>query len=189
MLEESSAEAMLKALVPKLIDLRITSRYISFQGKQDLDKQLEKRLRGYLNPAARFIVMRDQDNHPECRSLKASLLEKCDRAGKASCALVRIACRELESFYLADLAAVEAGLGLSGLVAKQNKGKFRQPDILVSPSRELEKLSHGMYQKVGGSRAIGAHLDLGNTRSPSFHQLVLALRKMEQALLSELQST
>ena len=105
LLEEPSAQDMLKGLVPRLLPNGVGFRCIPFQGKQDLEKQLLRKIRGYQNPEARFIVMRDLDNHPDCQALKEQLLEKCRESGKASVTLVRLACKELESFYLADLAA------------------------------------------------------------------------------------
>ena len=171
LLEEASARAMLESLLPRILSPEIKPRLIPFEGKQDLEKQMVKRLRAYQNPHARFIVMRDQDSHADCKALKASLIERCREAGKDSVTLVRIACRELESFYLADLAAVEAGLGIRGLVKQQQTVKFRQPDRLGSPSKELKKLTKERYQKVSGSRQIGQHLDWEKW-TPIFGQVV-----------------
>ncbi|MBU4304454.1 MAG: hypothetical protein KJ893_02340 [Candidatus Omnitrophica bacterium] len=39
-LEELSAEAMLKGLLPRLLPPEVLVRYIVFEGKQDLEKQL-----------------------------------------------------------------------------------------------------------------------------------------------------
>jgi len=103
MLEEVSAKACLESLLPRFLDPRIAPRMVAFEGKQDLEKQLVKRLRGYLNPNARFIVMRDQDNAPDCKPIKSELLDLCQSAGRRRVSMVRIACRELETFYLADL--------------------------------------------------------------------------------------
>ena len=177
MLEEASARAMLEGLLPKVLSAGITPRYIVFEGKQDLEKQLVRKMRGYRNPDARFVVMRDQDSNPDCKAVKAKLIELCRQAGKPD-ALVRIACRELESFYLGDLAAVERGLEITGLVRHQPNKLFREPDRLGSPSKELKTLTKGLYQKVGGSRDIGPHLDLDNTRSASFHNLVAGIRRV-----------
>lgn len=58
---------------------------------------------------AHFIVMRDQDSG-DCYQIKDRLLNLSREAGRPN-ALVRIACKELESFYLGDLNAVEQGLG------------------------------------------------------------------------------
>lgn len=177
-LEEASAQAMLEGLLPRLFpDGGLIYRFITFEGKQDLEKQLPRKLRGYQNPLAKFVVLRDQDSHPDCRAVKARLLALCADAGRPECT-VRVACRELETFYLADLAAVESGLGLTGLAKFQATKKFRSPDYLGSPSKELHTLTKGRYQKVGGSRAIGVHLDIENTRSDSFRNLVTGIRRL-----------
>lgn len=181
MLEEASAKAMLEGLLPKLLPANIVPRFIVFEGKQDLEKQLCRKIRGYRNPDARFIVMRDQDANPDCKAVKAKLIELCRQAGKPA-ALVRIACRELESFYLGDLAAVERGLEITGLIRQQQNRPFREPDQLGSPSKELKTLTKGLYQKVGGSRNIGPHLDLDNTRSASFHNLVTGIRRISREI-------
>jgi hypothetical protein len=185
LLEEESAKAMLESLLPRILDQRIFVRAIAFEGKQDLERQLERKLRNYANREARFIVIRDQDSG-DCKAIKASLLERCRRSGRVASTLVRIACRELESFYLADLAAVERALGLHGLGAQQDKAKFRNPDRLGSPSSELRHLTRGLYQKVGGSRVMGHHLDPSNLRSPSFSSLVSAIRTWEIELLTSI---
>lgn len=177
LLEEPSAAAMLEAILPRIIPSDVVPRFITFEGKQDLEKQLVKRLRGYRNPKARFVVMRDQDAQPDCKVIKRRLVKLCRQAGRSS-ALVRIACKELESFYLADLKAVEQGLGISGLAAQQQSRKYRDPDRLESPKEELKKLTRYEYQQVSGSRAIGPHLDLENNRSRSFRNLVLGIRRL-----------
>jgi hypothetical protein len=184
LLEEESAQAMLQGLLPRLLDPRIQPRLIYFEGKQDLEKQLARRLRGYLNPHARFLVLRDQDSAPDCTIVKAKLQVLCEQAGRKAVSLVRIACRELETIYLADLQAVERALTLQGLVRHQNIVKFRHPDHLGSPSVELKKLTRGAYQKVGSSRLIGPHLDLANERSATFKNLVCGIRRLETELLA-----
>lgn len=90
----------------------------------------------------------------------------------------------MESFYIGDLRAVEAALGLTGLVRHQGAARFRDADRVESPSRELAKLTHGTYQKVSGSRQLGPHLDLANERSASFKNLLAGVRRLEQQLLA-----
>ncbi len=183
LLEEESAKAMLENLLPRILNPKIKARLIPFEGKQDLEKQMAKRMRAYVNPDARFIVLRDQDSAPDCKQVKEGLVERCQHAGQAVNSLVRIACKELETFYLADLNAVEQGLALKNLAKQQGSAKFRDPDRLGSPSKELATLTRGAYQKISGSRAIGAHLDPDNTRSPSFKNLIRGIRRMEAELL------
>lgn len=175
-LEEPSAKAMLEGLLPRILPLGVNVRYIVFEGKQDLEKQLVRRMRGYRKPDAGFIVLRDQDAG-DCVVIKQRLESLCVEAGRAN-AIIRIACRELETFYLADLAAVEQGLSMMGLSRHQSKAKYRAPDRLGSPSLEMKSLTKGLYQKIGGSRAIGTYLDPDNSRSNSFRVLVEAIQRL-----------
>lgn len=177
-LEGEAEKAMLEGLLPRLsLPEDFVFRYLVFQGKQDLAKQLPLKLRKYINPQARFFVLRDQDSHPNCVELKASLVALCTAAGRPF-AMVRIACREMESFFLADLLAVERGLDVKGLSRLQRTEKFRAPDRLGSPAKELVNLTRKQYQKVSGSRLIGRHLQLDNERSPSFRNLVSGIRRL-----------
>jgi len=184
LLEEASAKAMLQSLLPRFLDARIQQRLIAFEGKQDLERQMVRRIKGYANPSARFIVLRDQDSTPDCRIVKNRLLGLCAKANRQATYLVRVACHELESFYLADLSAVEISMGLTGLARRQRSARFRSSDQIEKPSLVLARLTNGKYQKVSGSRQLGAHLDLDNQGSVSFKNLILGIRKLEQELLA-----
>ncbi len=173
-LEEPSAKEMLLGILPKILPEHIVPRFIVFEGKQDLEKQLIRKLRHWRQPDSRFIVLRDQDAG-DCRQIKQNLLEKC-RAAKRPEAIVRIACHELESFYLGDLRAVEEGLAMNGLAKRQNQRKFCHPDNLPNPARELKALTDKRYQKISGSRAIGKLLHPDSNRSCSFNVLIQAIR-------------
>jgi len=169
-LEEPSMREMLKGVLPRMLREDIQCHYVVFEGKQDLEKQLMRKLRGWNKPSSAFLIVRDQDS-ADCEIVKKHLLNLCREAGKPE-ALVRIACRELESFYFGDLSAVENGLGLKNIASKQQKVKYRVPDDIVNPSHELEKLTNGVYQKVAGSRSIGPLLSLENNTSHSFNVLL-----------------
>ncbi len=147
-LEELSARAMLEGFLPKLLPDTIRCRYIVFEGKQDLEKQMVKRMRGYRVPNTRFVVLRDKDSE-DCQQVKNRLVEKCTEAHYPA-SLVRVACHELESWYLGDLAAVEAGLGVAGLARYQHKAPYDKPDDLAGPARKL--------QSVAPAPAGAAHL-------------------------------
>ena len=180
-LEELSAKEMLQGILPKILPEHVVPCFIVFEGKQDLEKQLVRKLRRWQQPDSRFIVLRDQDAG-ECRQIKQNLVKKCQEAGRPE-AIVRIACHELESFYLGDLQAVEKGLAengltISGLAKQQNQKKFRQPDNLPGPARELKILTGKGYQKISGSRAIGRNLSLESNRSHSFNVLLTTLRSI-----------
>jgi hypothetical protein len=175
-LEEPSAQEMLEGVLSRILPPDVKPRYLIFQGKQDLEKNLVKKLRGWQLPESVFVVMRDQDSG-DCVSIKQKLARLCQESGKKN-VLVRVACHELESFYLGDLQAVEKGLGLRGISSHQDKSKFRKPDELGNPSEELEKLTKNNYQKVAGSRAIAPYLNLAGNRSESFNVLVSGIRRL-----------
>lgn len=175
-LEGPSEKEMLLSLLPKLIPEDMAVRCLVFRGKQDLEKNLVRRLRGWQQPDSVFIVMRDQDAG-DCHRIKAGLVALCRESNKAG-VLVRIACREMESFFLGDLAAVEQGLGVKRLRDKQRTRKFRNPDNLANPAAELMKLTGKHYDKLSGARAIGPHLNIERNRSHSFNILVDGIRKL-----------
>jgi hypothetical protein len=184
LLEEPSAAEMLKAIVPRIFPGKVDVITIPFEGKQDLEKQLVRKLRYWRKPNSCFLVMRDQDAG-DCRVIKAGLLQKVADAGRTEETLVRVACKELESFYFGDLAAVEAGLEIFHLARYSNKAKYRTPDAITMPSDELAKITDQAYQKIAGSRAIAPHLSLDGNRSNSFNQLISGLRRLVASMGEE----
>ena len=177
MLEEPSAEAMLQGLLPRLLPENIYCRYVVFEGKYDLEKNLMKRIRGYLVPNSFFVILQDQDSS-DCKELKKRLVQLCKKAGKTNF-IVRIACKEIESWYIADLGAVECALDIKNLQKKyQNRKPYNNPDFIVKPSQLLDKITKGKYQKVSGSRSIGPELDLNNNMSRSFTNFIKGIKNL-----------
>lgn len=103
-LEEPSAAEMLKVVINRMYADSVNMIPVVFEGKQDLEKQLERKLRNWRMPDSVFLIMRDQDAG-DCVVIKNGLMEKVERTGMAERSLVRIACRELESFYLGNMHA------------------------------------------------------------------------------------
>jgi len=68
--------------------------------------------------------------------------------------LIRIVCRELESWYLGDLAAVAQAFNRPQLGQQRQKSKFRQPDDLGNPKQELKKILPE-YTQIAVSQRIG----------------------------------
>jgi len=175
-LEEHSAKEMLDGVLPKCLPDKTSYQCVVFEGKQDLEKQLPIKLKAWRHPSdVKFIVMRDQDSG-DCLIIKDSLKKKCDEAGKPD-VLIRIACRELESFYLGDLTAVASGIGPASLARLQNKKKYRNPDDLANPKQELKRIAPD-YQNISGSRAIATRMEINNNRSPSFKALISGVRRI-----------
>ncbi len=183
-LEERSAKVLLEDLLPRFLPMEhIVPRYVVFEGKQDLEKQLVRKLRSWRTPNTSFIVLRDQDS-ADCHSVKQRLTELCQQAERPA-ALVRVACHEIESWYLGDLAAVEAALAVKGIAKRQGSRKFRDPDRLGSPAWQLRELTQSRYQKISGSRAIGPHLRLdGENRSTSFLRFIEGVTRVAKVALA-----
>jgi len=72
-LEEPSARELMRGLLPRILPGDVEYRFIVFQGKQDLEKQLVRRLRLWKAPDTCFVVMRDQDA-ADCQKVKAKLV-------------------------------------------------------------------------------------------------------------------
>lgn len=174
-LEELSAQAMLEGLLPQVLPSNWRARYVVFEGKQDLNKQLLRKLKHWQQPDCLFIVLRDQDSG-DCLQIKAELTQKCQEAGKPQ-TLIRIACHELESWYLGNLKAVERVLEVPYLARQQNNRKYRDPDKLNNPNQELLKLTSQKYQKVSTSRQLGPYMLAENT-SVSFGQFLSGLHRL-----------
>ncbi len=176
LLEEESAKNMLQGIASRLIPEDVTVRYIVFEGKQDLEKQLVRKIRAWLEPDSRFIILRDKDAG-DCRMIKERLLSLIGKTGKRDSCLVRIACHELESFFLGDLSAVARALNVPGLERKQNKAPYRTPDSIANAAEELYKITNKKYKKLSGSRAVSPLLRVdGQNVSPSFRALCDGIR-------------
>ncbi|MEO0407712.1 MAG: DUF4276 family protein [Cyanobacteria bacterium P01_A01_bin.135] len=174
-LEELSAKAMLEGLLPRLLPENVHPIYVVFEGKTDLEKRLPGKLQSWQNPNSIFVVLRDQDSG-NCIEIKQTLQTICTQAGKPD-SLIRIACRELESWYLGDLEAIEQGLNIPGFSRQyQNKSKFRNPDRLNNAAEELSKITKHKYQKISGSRKIGKCLGNRRNKSCSFVAFVRGVK-------------
>jgi hypothetical protein len=178
LLEEASMQEMLKGLLPRILPPDILVKYVKFQGKQDLEKKLPGKLQKYLKPDAKFIILRDQDSG-DCIAIKKRLKVICDQSNKPD-ALVRIVCRELESWFLGDLAAIEAGLSLTGLAQRQSKKKYRDPDSYNNAKQILVELTNGQYRETSSSRAIGPHLNPEKNTSHSFRVFITGVKKLAE---------
>ena len=179
-LEEPSAREMLKGLIPRVLPDGIAFQYVVFEGKQDIEKNLVRRMRGWRAPNTVFIVLRDQDAG-NCRAIKRTLATKCRDAGRPE-TVVRIACHELESWYLGDLAAVERGLDIRNLVRYGNRRQYRVPDEIRSPAQELSRITRNAYQKVSGSRDIGPELSTDANKSHSFRVFIEGVQRAVHSL-------
>jgi len=181
MLEELSMKVFLEGLLPRILPEGVSFTLIPHQGKSDLEKSLPRKLRGWKAPDSYFVVVRDQDSG-DCYKIKSRLRQICVEAGRPE-VLIRIACRELEAWFIGDLAAVGRAFCAGGLADQQKKRKYRTPDTLGSPSRELETLVKG-YGKVKGARKLGPLIDMENKRSTSFAAFISGVQGLAAHVVS-----
>jgi hypothetical protein len=184
LVEEPSAEAFLRGLLPRLLPPNRTFEVYPFQGKQDLLDKLEARLRGYaawLPAEWRIVVVVDRDDD-DCRRLKQRMEQIANRAGlrtkrsaSSSWQLVnRIAIEELEAWYFGDWEAVRAAFPrVSRTVPRQSR--YREPDAITGGTWEaFERIlqRHGYFKgglpKIDVARVLGQHVDHTRCHSPSF---------------------
>lgn len=168
MLEERSMKTLLENLLPRLFP-DLLFQCIAHEGKSDLEQSLPRKLRAWRQPGDRFMVTRDNDGG-DCIALKARLVTICGDAGRDD-TLVRIACQELEAWYFGEPAAMAEAFGNVHLRDIGKRAKFRHPDKIKKPSRELAQL-HPQFQKIDGARKMAGHLTYANNKSPSFHAMV-----------------
>lgn len=178
MLEELSMKEFLAGLLPRVLPPGVEYRLIPHEGKSDLERSIPRKLRAWKTPNTRFIVIRDQDSG-DCEKIKQRLVELCQGTGHAEAHVV-IACRELEAWFIGNLRAVAEAYTKPALAELQNKAKFREPDKIGSPSRELVQILPE-YGKVDGARRLGPHIPLEGSRSPSFNYFIRKVKALVEA--------
>ena len=182
LLEEPSARELLKGVLPRILPDSVEVQYLVFEGKQDLEAQLVRKLKGWRAPNSVFVVLRDQDA-ADCRVVKARLQQLVAETGRTA-VLIRVACRELESWIVGDWRAVAEAFAQPGLAALADKAVYRDPDQLVRPVEALRKVLPE-YQKRDGARRVGVFLDPGRSRSQSFRAFCSGVQKLASTLVPE----
>lgn len=146
-------KTLLDALLPRIFP-GLPFLCVPHEGKQDLDRSIPRKLKAWREPGVRFIVVRDNDGQ-DCVALKRRLVTLCRDAGRED-TLVRIACQELEAWYLGEPRALAAASGDDGLRTIDTKARFRDPDSVLRPSVELRTLVPE-YQVVPAGRLRNDH--------------------------------
>ena len=168
LLEEYSMKALLDGLLPRLFP-GLVFQCLPHDGKGDLEESIPRKLRGWREPGVRFVVVRDNDRS-DCVVLKESLRALCADRPEQDC-LIRLACQELEAWYLGEPDALAEAFGKESLRGIGAKARFRKPDDIPYPERALVQLVP-QYQKVGSARVLANHLDRQRNRSPSFRAMM-----------------
>lgn len=174
LLEEYSMRVLLEGLLPRVFpDLNYIC--ISHEGKQDLERSIPRKLRAWKEPGARFVIIRDNDGG-DCQALKRKLFSVCKKNHKND-TLIRIACQELEAWYLGEPKALADAFNKPKLIDLSKKEKFREPDSICRPSEELTKLITG-FQKVSCARLMSKRLSADGNCSHSYQAFLNGVRKI-----------
>ena len=174
LLEEYSAKVLLDGFLPRLFP-NLAFLCVPHEGKQDLEKSIPRKLKAWREPGVRFVILRDNDG-ADCRELKAKI-EALTHVRERSQPLVRIACQEIEAWYLGDVGALATGFGKEPLRGLPEKERFRDPDAVVQPSRAIEELI-AEFQKVSGARRMAGMLSREGNRSRSFQVFVDGIARL-----------
>ncbi len=172
MLEEYSMKTLLEGLLPRLIpDLQFIC--IPHEGKQDLEKSIPRKLKGWNKPEASFIIVRDNDGG-NCQELKKKLVDLCNINAKRR-AQVRIVCQELEAWYFGSPEALSKAFSKSKLGKIGLKARYRVPDSIHQPSKEIKRIIPE-FQKVSGARKMALLLDPITNSSRSFQAFIKCVK-------------
>jgi hypothetical protein len=175
--EEPSMQEVLVQILPKILPDKwvLGENYFirAHEGKSDLKKSIPKKIKVFSNfhYRAGIVILQDQDS-ADCKLLKQELRSLCEQHGDCAI-LVRIVCRELESWYLGDMTAIEQAYPKFKAAQYKKKSKFREPDLLNNAAQELSKILPE-FQKISTAKAISPYLDTSenNNRSESFRQFI-----------------
>ena len=185
LVEESSADAALHNLLPKMLGDLASYSIHAFQGKRDLLAKLPARRRAYRSWSGedgRIVVLIDADVE-DCRELKA-LLEAAARnagfvtrsaaGGSRFQVLNRLAVEELEAWFFGDIPALQAAYPRLGTELAR-RAHYRTPDAIKGGTwealeRELQRRGYfpGGLPKVEVARTVSTHMEPERNRSHSF---------------------
>lgn len=178
--EEKSMQETLSILLPRILhgNWRLNENYFirSHEGKSDLQKSIPNKIKvfsKYHEPAG-IVIVHDQDSN-NCKELKKYLLNICKENGTCP-VLIRIACKELESWYLGDMQAISHAYPSFKIAQYRNKAKFRNPEQL-NAADELRRILPE-FQKVASAKAISIHLSIveEENKSESYQQFVRGIQ-------------
>lgn len=179
--EEESMAMTLEVLISNLGYSTESCRIyiIHHQGSKHLRKSIPNKLRGWKH--AHFVILHDQDSK-NCKELKKELIKLCQGTDKEEKPIIRIVCRELESWFLGDPNAIRKAFGKD--FSDLNHDKYNDPDSIKKPSEELkgliEKQGKQSYKKVKGAKLIAEHMEIkeNQNRYKSFQVFMKTIEEL-----------
>ena len=154
----------------------IKMHFRAADGYPDVVRLAERTVATWRKPHTRFLVMCDQDN-ADCKERKQRIIERV-AATRRGAVDVRIVCRQLETWYLGDLAALVAARPKLAAFARSSTVRG-QPDLIVAPAKLIEaQLAEGRLRKRALARDVGLHARTDANRSHSFNVFADKLREI-----------
>jgi Domain of unknown function (DUF4276) len=185
LVEGQSDKIFVELIASSLIDAKIGYQIFAFNGKSDLQSKLKRRIQGWENKNAAFLVLRDKDQG-DCIKVKRRLLDEIPQ-NNARTVKVRIACHELESWLLGDMEAIAAAYNRPNIANLQTKAKFRAPDALANAKQELQRIVGDGFGEIDAVRRITPNLIESRNKSESYHQFTQAVRDLSNLLIANSQ--
>ena len=180
LVEEPSMENVLNIILPQILPegykLGINCFIRPHQGKSDLQKSIPKKVQAYQHfpKNVSLIVIQDQDSN-DCMTLKQVLIDLIQSKNRHQPYLVRIACKELENWYLGDMNAIETVYPSFKAAQHQNKARYRDADSTFG-AYELDRLING-FSKGFASKHVPKHMNVAVNKSLSFQHLVSGVQR------------
>jgi hypothetical protein len=194
LVEEPSAEAALRIILPKILG-SLSFQIYPHQCKKDLLDRLSRRLKGYSNFIQdnwRIVILVDRDDD-DCAELKkrleeivaaAPLVSRSAAGGPPYAVVTRLAIEELEAWYFGDWDAVRMAYPRAPANVPR-KASYRVPDAIAGGTWEaFERIMQraGYFRtglrKIEAARSIAAHIDPARNSSASFQVLRETLMEM-----------
>jgi len=171
------AHHLFDRLIPD-VDVRIYQH----QGKQDLERALQKTLPAISKRhGARILVTRDQDSD-NCHTLKKRLFDLI--ADQCLCVYkIRIVCRELECWILGDMEAIAKAYPRFKPEQYKHKADFRNVDLIAdAPDRLLRMIpelkSNRSLPKIAFISKVLPYINLDANTSVSFKHFISAVKQL-----------
>ena len=180
--EEVSAKNVFEVLLQKILPENVSFRIYPHQGKQDLEKALRTSMPSISKiPGSKILITRDQDSS-DCKDVKNKIQQIIGK--NCHCEyLIRIACKELESWFMGDLEAIRKAYPRFKPEQYKDKANLRNVDKITAPDKYLLKIIPEYYNKdtlpkLEVSETITPFLDINNNNSSSFNNTISAIMKL-----------
>jgi len=183
LVEEYSMRKFLEGILPRLGFTEPTFEVKHHRGKEDLIRNLNKIIPTLSKRARQIILVVDQDKE-DCKELKKKVVEKMQ-----NCACdykIRVACYELEAWFLGDMDAIAESSPQFKPKSFQNKEKYRNVDGIEKPSEVIKKIvprwekDYPSKPKFAEKMAKVVSLESQANRSHSFYILLETLKAVKE---------